>query len=357
MKRQNLNNALSGATCVLLALGALAGCVHKPVTANPLSTGGSVQVLLHGPAIMQTPFRDDGKDGIKVSVPRDAQKQHELASPDMLTRQSENDSCEVTFEIKLEGVQPFTGKPRFAGSREVEDTPFRAIGFRVPDTWKPSGDSFVTMAFPSTHNIDFLRPLYPVRFEDGATAEVPLTEVLEYPATDISKVRLVETRVSRCGTAKPSKEITRLKPLSCEEARERYQTYLKTPEAGAQEPRDSERPYLKEKLEHCAADTHFYFLGVGLPPGTDHAVLVKHGVDFFNRRLLPAIYGSERQIPRGRRLLYVGEEADLGASPRAFRQESPKLLPAVFKYRTLRPLVVPVASTENCTAPGAIIFH
>jgi hypothetical protein len=346
MNRQYLK-ALASVTFALLVLGALPGCTHRPVKPYP-PEAASIQVFVHGTLIVKTPSQDDGTDGIQVFAPRDGdQRRHEMVSPDRETPgQPEKGPCKVTFHIKLVGVDPYHGRPKI-------DDAFAATTFKVPADWKPKDDPFISMSFPSASKIGYLGPLYPVQFVSGPPSQVPLTEILEYSTKDIHQVKLVQTRVTQCGTAKPLTEDKDLKPLRCEEAR----THLQAHKADAESPTTfSQRNSLEKRLDQCSNGTYVYFVGVGLPSAylAAHPDLrMKHGVEFFNERLLVEIFGSENKIPPGRKLVSVGEEKPYGNPSQS--EGAPKLLPTVFTFGAPEPLLKPVASTENCNSPGAIL--
>jgi hypothetical protein len=373
MNRQNIKSQ-SGAMILLIVLGALLGCSAERLNYKTPTEPASIEVFVHGPVNMKLPSRDDGTDGISVSIPKSDEKpdkrEHELVSPDWSTNYPEkNEKCDVTFRVTLEGVEAYRGKPSISKD-------FQSITFHVPD-WKPK-DPFVTMSFPSTESIGYLGPLYPVRFKSGASSQVPLTEVLDFKAKDIRNVQLVQVQVTRCEGEKPVEKKNVLRPMACEDAREKYKAYSDThPPSGKTEYMQG--PSLKKKLQGCARGTYFYFLGVGLPyKEAKFPQNMKHGVDFFNDRLLPEIFGSRESVPEGRKLVSVGPEASGGkdrspsgparsmlrsaepwpaastTTPDAYGEGQPMLLPAKFTYSSPGPRLRPVASTENCNSPGTI---
>jgi hypothetical protein len=351
----NSPKALLGAVYALIVLTALPGCSQEK--------RATVEVILHGPAIIKAPFKDDGSDGITVFVPRDNDKQHEMVPPDMVHRdQPKNSSCKVTFSIKLVGVDSYHGRPTFPSLSPFQPPPVEPISFRVPVTWKPTGDPFISMAFPSAISVGFLKPLKSARFESGRIANIPLTEILNFQTTDIRAVRLVITRVTECGANKPSTEVNEYRPMTCNEVQKQYQQEYEKQDKKQDRTysgKKDARPYLWEKLESCTADTFVYLLGVGVPSPKSKEEEWKayaHGIAFFNDSLLPAIFGTPDQVPRERRLISLSDQEtpSLINSP-VYEQGLPRLLQADFRYQSPRPRLIPVASTENCSAPGAIV--
>lgn len=324
--------------------GTLTGCIHKPAV---------LEAYVHGPTIMKMSSQVDGKDGISLFVPRHSSKVHEV-SPDMSTHESEKEGdCKVTFDFKLVGADPFVGQPRFASPSPIEPSPFRPVTFYVSKTWTVE-DPFVRASFPSTPIIDFLDPLYPVCFKSGDSGAVPLTEILRYSVPNIKKLRMIKTRVTVCPNRGPATQIQYLRPMKCEEARKKYKSYSKLAHALAPEE-ITQRPFLQQRFASCTNNSYFYFLGVGLPPGTDLDTLRKHGRDFFNNYLLPAIFGPDG-VPDGRRLLRIDGEVTPGAGPPVCNSDRAQFVPTVLKSAASQAHVVPIALTENCTAPGAMVI-
>ena len=312
---------------MLLACIMLGGCRHNP---------GIVRVIVHGP-VVTVPT----KAGTTIVVPRS--DLHVTGSPyPKLPPGAGSKPCTETVVFELTGVQS-------AGEETTIDPAFSPVVFKVPN-WKPLGkaeDYSVTMHLPTPRAIDALGPPYEVRFEAGP-ALVPLTQILEFDVRDITKMRRVRTVTTRCGSSEPSRKIDVIAPLSCAEMRKKYEEYFRSISDGAI---NSQRPFIKHELMRCSADTFYLFVGVGLDPRTPHSQFEVHGRDFFNNRLLPEIYGGPENVPPGKKLIEKGPAVPGYGTDHG--EGGPRVIPTSFGGE--RPLYVPVAMTENCTAPGAIV--
>jgi hypothetical protein len=316
--------------CCMLMLG---GCKHRP---------GIVRVIVHGP-VVTVPT----KAGTTIVVPRS--DLHLTASPyPKLPPGADSNACTETSVFELTGVQS-------AGEETTIDPAFSPVIFKVSD-WKPLGkadDYSITMHLPTPRAIDALGPLYDVRFTSNPAepARVPLTQILEFDVRDVTKMRLVRTVTARCGSSEPTRRIDVITPLSCAGMRKKYEEYFRSIPDVAVTEQNSQRPFIEHELKRCSADTFYLFVGVGLDPRTSHSQLEAHGLDFFNNKLLPEIYGGQKNIPPGKKLIEKGLAMPGYGTDHG--EGGPRVIPTSFGGE--RPLYVPVAMTENCTAPGTIV--
>jgi len=347
MKQQMLKPVPS-VMFLLWVLGALNGCMHK--------TGGTrpgppekppVYVIVHGPWVLVVK-----EHRVIALVPRDPG--HEIVSPYPERHEAKlmPADCKTTTEFELQGVD--------SADTTTIDPAFRPVTFNIPD-WeqKKDEDLFVKMKLPIPTRIDGLSPLQPVEFEGnpGKTEYVPLSEILEFRTRDISKVRLVRTEVSTCKTEKSSYPV---KPLSCDEMKQRYDGYWKDPDNPRQKL-SPQRPFLTDIFRRCPNGSRFLFVGVGLHPNAFQQFpeeerlghFAQSGLDFFNNKLLPLVFGGKAKVPRENRLSAI--KADPYETGYSWRL--PKLLPAVYKAPVAKPVSVmyPYASTENCKSLSVII--
>jgi hypothetical protein len=313
-------------TCCMLMLY---GCKHRP---------GIVRVIVHGP-VVTVPTRA----GTTIVVPRS--DLHVTGSPyPQLPPSQGSNACTDTSVFELTGVQS-------AGEGPTIDPAFRPVIFKVPG-WKPLGkeeDYSVKMHFPTPRAIDALGPPYDVLFDSNPPepAQVPLTQILEFDVRDVTKMRFVRTVTTRCGSSEPSRKVDVITPLSCADMRKKYEEYFRSiPDVA-----NSQRPFIEHELMRCSADTFYLFVGVGLDPRTQHSQLEIHGRDFFNNKLLPEIYGGPQNVPPGKKLIEKGFAVPGYGTDHG--DGGPRVIPTSFGGE--RPLYVPVAMTENCTAPGAIV--
>jgi hypothetical protein len=134
----------------------------------------------------------------------------------------------------------------------------------------------------------------------------------------------------------------------------RYRDYQDSMPDQAMDHGLSQRRYVDRWL---AQYSHIYFFGVGLHPdpnpGRYWRENVDHGVRFFNEKLLPSIY-LNKPVPPGTKLIKVGRDA-LPCNQEQLNSSSPSIRPSVWQYSMPQPHLETVASTENCTAPGAVV--
>lgn len=360
MKRHMFKPA-SSVVFLLLVLGATTGCPHKT------STGGGkpnppemsvVSLILHGPVLVITK-----EDGTTVLVPRDKEEVHELVSP-YPTAESHihesSDGCKSTVEFELQGANP---------SRTTSiDPTFDPVRFHVPGWKENSGqEMFVRMKLPLPRTIYSAGHLHGVYFsgkpgDPPTLAWVPLTQVLEFRTSDIKNVKLVRTVVKTCGGEKQPVQTEREIPLSCGEMGKKYNAYFAS--MTDLEEAESDRPYLLQLFRQCDDAPRFLFVSVG--PGADTYAKLdryereKHGIDFFNEKLLPLASDGEFERYKHRRLVPNPNQRPLYNPNQEDRSPLPRLIGASYRplqgsYR--RPMLMPVmfALVENCTSASALV--
>jgi hypothetical protein len=342
----NRRKVLQG-LAALPIVAAFAGCPRhddkdqddhqKPETHPGSSKVRTLRIMLHGPFAVV--LQKDKNYRIKAYVPYDAA--HEFR---FQTLQEPLKKQPYQFTLREESVED-SGQPYI-------DRGFDGFNVDIPK-WKPPSDSFVSLDLPPARVISYVPPLEAVQFEPspefpaGQLTSLPLNHVLEYRVKEGCKVVLHSDQLGDC------------MPLSCDDLHEQYiklwndDGYMKQVwKERYAESKSYWRPPMDQVLTRCSqSDVCYLFLGVGLSPqprketpldGYDHAL------KFFNEKLLPSLYGSD--IPKGKRIM------KLDASPCTSSgglSTSPMLVPAMQRLPFPRARYLPVASTENCTAPCA----
>ena len=323
--------AVAGSAVVLAFFSLFAGCRHKTHI---------VRLIVHGPVVTAATNE-------KTIILAPSDPLHLLAAGYPSLEEATSTPCGAgTYKFKLEGIEP--AEKKAGGSDENDhriDPAFEAITFTRPN-WQPLGQSyFVTMDLPVAARIVALGPLYKVQFSRPGEDFVPLTQMLEFEARDSDDVRLVRT----CGSDKKE-----YKTLSCKEMRARYDNLPVMPKEtrDPDAPKIPEQDYIDFALKSCADDASYLFVGIGtreLVPG--------HGLAFFNKKILPEIFGGEDKVPPDKKLVEhdrlhpnggSGSDNDGVRLIRAsFGGEYPQYVPV--------PRYVPVTMIENCTSPGGFV--
>lgn len=335
----------------LPALGLMGGCQQwfKKDPDRP-TTGTKLCVILQGPFGV---VLSKGK-GYRVTafVPKtDANDplQHEFRF-----RSPTSAPCMAGYRYELlqKGLEITEQEPQV-------DRGFANVLFSV-NKWVPDPDNyFVTLDLPAPDAITYLPPLVPALFDSGHDSgtrlgSVPLNHVLEYRVSNADDLRLRPKESQSCGTG------DELKPWPSVKLLEKYKDLHQELRDEAEAPSSSQRPNVPRLL---AQYSYVYFFGVGVPPNKKGALnlqdlmkqRVDHGVRFFNERLLPAIYQQGQVIPLGSKLKKLGKEA-LQCDTLQDDSSSQGIKPSVWQYSMPQPHLQTVASTENCTAPGATAF-
>jgi hypothetical protein len=341
----NRRSVLRGLAAFPIA-SALAGCHRedgknddgqsdKGKSKSPEHSGvRKLRVILMGPfAVVQ---QKDRNYRIKAYVPFDDERlherKHEFRFPGPLSLEKKHESYQFTLQV--ESLK--TPGPAYV------DSGFAGFNVELPE-WKPPSDAFVSLDLPAPDVISFLPPPEWVLFEpsdqfpQGQNIALPLNHVLEYTLKEGCDVKLVSKQLDHDAT-----------PLSCDDLHQQSIAYEK--KSGHPESQSSLYPLMDQTLTRCSqSNVCTFFLGVGLSPEDASSSWGDyHALKFFNDKLLPSLYGAK--IPQGKRIV------KLKASPCASSggmMMSPAFIPAVQRLPFPQARFVPVASTENCTAPGA----
>jgi len=348
---------VSSGICLML-LGTQVGCMHARGYEHPRGNSGSkvIRLLLHGPYAVVV-----GEDGVTALVPRgDEEHAIEIVSPFPILHEkpAQAGGCKTSSVFELRGVE--------SASAITIDPAFRPVTFSIAGWKPPAGNQelFVTAKLPLPRSLDAIGRLYDVHFASNPDKPmgVPLTQSLEFTTKDAGKVELVRTETRTCGAGKPSSKVETFPALPCGKFKKRYDDYFKSIED--RDGEESQRPYLRHEFERCTDDTWFLYMGVGLHPGTfseldneaRHGRFEDIGRNFFNKKLLPLVYGGEGNIPPGKKL--VPHRDPVTAAPRYLSQNpwsSPQLIPAAYQVHRLLRAYYMFASTENCTSPPVVV--
>ena len=314
-----------GSVVVLASFSLLAGCRHKTHI---------VRLIVHGPVVTAATNE-------KTTIVAPADPLHFLAAGYPSLEEATSTPCGAgAYELSLKGIKPAEKRTGANGENDRDiDPAFDAITFTVPK-WKPLGQPyFVTMDLPAAARIVALGPRYRVQlFGSGEPDFVPLTQMLEFEARDSDDVRLVRT----CGSDKKEYEA-----LSCKEMRARYDKVFRETPPDSDALKSPERNYIDFELRSCADDASYLFVGIGPKNHVSEA----HGLDFFNNKILPEIFGGAANVPPDKKLVKQGNyipNGDNGIENRGVR-----LIRTSFDEEY--PRYVPVMMTENCSAPGGFI--
>lgn len=298
-----------------------------------------LRVILQGPfAVVQ---QKDLDYRIKAYVPYDDERLHEFRFPGPLSpgKKEKDKDKSYQFTLHLESLK--------APGPAYVDSGFAAFNVELPE-WKPPSDAFVSLDLPVPDVITFLPPTEGVLFESsdqfpqGQTTTLPLNHVLEYTLKEGCDVKLVSKQLDHAAT-----------PLSCDDLHQQSIRYEK--EHNIPESQFPQHSLMDQTITRCSqSNVCIYYLGVGLPPEYVQQHLLDgkvndHALTFFNKKLLPSLYNRVK-IPHGRQIVKL---YDSPCVPSTGMMMSPALMPAVQRLPFPRGRYVPVASTENCTAPGA----
>lgn len=319
--------AVVGTVVVLASFSLLAGCRHKTHIVRLLVHGSVVTGLIHEKTIILAP----------------ADPAHSLVGGYPNLEETISTACSAgAYEFTLKGIKPAEKKTGANGENgSTIDPAFAPITFTMPN-WKPLGlPYFVTMDLPAATRIVALGPQYPVQFASGESDFVPLTQMLEFEVHDSDDVRLVR----KCG--QDEKEY---RPLSCTEMRARYDKVFTQvpPDPHALKP--TERNYIDFALKSCADDASYLFVGIGIDPRHGPSS-EDHGIDFYNKKILPEIFGGADKVPADKKLVKNGHVTPNGG--RGSDNGEVRLIKTSFDGEY--PRYVPVLMIENCTSPAAFV--
>lgn len=307
----------------------------KPEKHDRFSGVRKLRVILMGPfAVVQ---QKDLDYRIKAYVPYDDESLHEFRFPGPLSPGKKDKSYQ--FTLQLESLK--TPGPAYV------DSGFAGFNVDLAE-WKPPSDAFVSLDLPSPDVISFLPPTEGVLFEpsdqfpQGQTTTLPLNHVLEYTLKEGCEARLRSKQLDHDAA-----------PLSCDDLHQQSIKYEN--DNGVLESQYSQHHLMDQTITRCSqSNVCTYFLGVGLSPEYVHqhsldGKVSDHALRFFNKKLLPSLYNLTK-LPPGRQIVKL---YDSPCVPSTGMMMSPALMPAVQRLPFPQTRYVPVASTENCTAPGA----
>lgn len=324
-------------------MAAFAGCHRNSdrddtVKPDPGKSGDSygaskirtLQVILQGPFAVVV--QKDRNYRIQAYVPYDDGGKHEFRFPGPLAVQNKHKFYQFRLE---EDSLELSGRPPYI------DRGFDGFNVQLPE-WHSPSDSFVSLDLPAPDVIGYMPPALPVLFEPSAAfpqgqfTTLPLNHILEYRVKEGCKVHLRSRQLGDCI------------PLTCDDLYQQ-QTQLRK-KLQIPETHDSQRPSTAPELIRCSqSDVCTFFLGVGLAPRM-HEDIVRvdrdHALEFFNKKLLPSLYGPN--IPAGKKIDRLNVTQ---CSPSIETAISPVLTPAVRRLRFPQPGPLNVVATENCTSP------
>ena len=201
----------------------------------------------------------------------------------------------------------------------------------------PPPNYFVSIDLPVPDLMTFIPPSEPVVFVGGRVAFAPLNHVLEYKIRNVSKVLL------------HSEQMKDQAPLAFSEIFNGYQDHFKREkEYKDKAGHGPQFPRTKGELDRPSeADVYTYFFGVGVPPGMlSDADAVQHGLEFFNKRLVP-LFPNSKDLKPLTEIRNYGEPC----TPMPKTTQS-SLKPAVLRQSMQKPRLLLVTGAEDCRAPG-----
>jgi len=327
MKRRELLRGLFA----LSAVGVLNGCKegaktdHDDPHREPKNPA-ILKVVLQGPFAVVLKRKDE-RFTVSAFIPPDPAHQFRFQTP---TSVVEKPAPKYHFTLGTEGLDLSERRPYL--DHGLDDMYFHLGEYPAPDY-------FVSIDLPGPDLMTFIPPSEPVVFVDGRLAFAPLNHVLEYKIRDVSKVLLT------------SEQLPEQHPLAFsgifkgyQEHFDREKEYKDKPGHGPQFPRT------KGELERPAEpQVYTYFLGVGVPPGMlSDADAVQHGLNFFNKKLVPL-------FPNSKDLKPLSEIRDYGYPCTPSGKTAPsRLKPAVLKESAAKPRLLLVSSAEDCRATGLV---
>ena len=286
---------------------------------------GTLKVVIVGPfaAVIQP-----GKNfHVTAYIPHDREKQHEFRFQNP-NRVMPADKA-YDFTLSSQGLEPNQRQPYV--DRGFDDFNVNIHG------WPGAANYFVKIELPPPDVISFIPLSEPVIFRQNSRRGVmQLNMVLEYRASDLRQVCMFAGQGKDC-----------LKPMSCEELYEHYETYWKAEKKDQSHSRQTE-----DDLSKCAhSQTSAYFFGVGLPPHSRLNYNDDHALHFFNETLLPSL--GKDPVLQTKILQKLGKPGD-PCAPVAALEYAPSVTPAVFRMDNPRPRLLTVASAEDCRVGGMI---
>lgn len=293
----------------------------------------TLKVVLQGPFAVVLKRRDD-RFVISAFIPPDPAHQFRFQKP--TPEGVQTSAPKYHFTLDGDGLA-------ITGHRPYIDHGLDDMNFDLGEY--PEPNYFVAVDLPAPDIITYIPPTEPVVFEGGRIAFAALNHVLEYKITDRQKVLL------------HSKELGDQKALPFSEMFQRYQQHLDQ----ERDYKDKDKPphgpqsaRTRGELEHASEPEVFtYFFGVGVPPFPDPSAMsdaeaVRHGLDFFNHKLVPL-------FPHSRNLKELSQIRNYGdpCTPTGTTTSS-GVKPAVLRRSNEKPRLLLVTSAEDCRVPGLL---
>lgn len=285
----------------------------------------TLKVVIQGPFAVVLKRKDE-RYSISAFIPPDPIHQFRFQTPMNVL---ENPAPKYHFTLGTEGLEVIERR------RPYIDHGLDDMNFDLGEY--PAPDYFVSIDLPVPDLMTFIPPSEPVVFVGGRLAFAPLNHVLEYKIRDVPKVLL------------HSEQLKDTLPLAFSEIFKGYQEHFNKEQEYKDKPGHGPQfPQTKGELAGSSeADVYTYFFGVGVPPGTlSSADAIQHGLDFFNKKLVPL-------FPNSKDLKPLSEIRNYGEPCTPTGKTAPsRLKPAVLQQSTPKPRLLLVSSAEDCRGPG-----
>ena len=320
MKRRELLRGLFA----LSAAGVLNGCREKPDHDESHRETKTLKVVIQGPFAVVLKKREE-RYSISAFIPPDPLHQFRFQTP----MRVENTAPKYHFTLGTEGLEVNERR------RPYLDHGLDDMNFDLGEY--PAPNYFVSIDLPVPDLMTFIPPSEPVVFVDGRLAFAPLNHILEYKIRNVSEVLL------------HSGQLKDTAPLAFSEIFKGYQDHFDKEQEYKDKPgHGPQAPRTKSELgQPSEADVYTYFFGVGVPPGTLSVdAAVQHGLEFFNKRLVPL-------FPNSKDLKPLSEIRDYGYACTPMPKTTPSSLkPTVLRQSMQKPRLLLVTGAEECRAPG-----
>lgn len=321
MNRRNLLAAVVS----LPVAGALNACRRKP---QPPARA-TLKVILNGPFGVVLQSANDYR--ITAYVPSDPAHEHELRfrGPTEVAGSETKTGKSATyyFELRGEGLDIDRGSPRI-------DQGFYDFNFPHIGNWELPKDPFVVVDLPRPDYITFTPPAQPILFGGRPTLQ-PLDHILEYRMSEPGKVRV------KSGDKEEPQP-----PPTCSELLKQYEEYGSR--GGTVNSDNAQLKNIEEMLRSCGPSDRCLLFGVGFDPYQPGLTPEEHGINFFNKVLLPSFLSNVPDLAKPlQKIGTCGQAAGDGLS-------SPVLMPAVLTYPTFRPRLLQVSSVLDCKIGGVM---
>jgi hypothetical protein len=324
MKRRELLSGLFA----LSAAGLVTGChgSEMPQPENQQSKApATLKVILQGPFAVVLKKRDE-RFTISAFIPPDPAHEFRFGTP----MNVEKSGPKYHFTLEPEGLE-------VSGRYPYIDHGFDDMFFELGKY--PEPDYFVSVDLPAPDLITFIPPSEPVVFVGGKLAFAPLNHVLEYKIANRGRVMLRSDQLKEKNQRPLAfSEIFR----QYQQHGEREQEYKDKPGHGPQFPRT------KAELGRSTEPEVFtYFFGVGPAPKSLTTMdAIQHGLNFFNKKLVPLFPNSPNLKP-------LSEIRDYGQPCTPIGKTSPSSMkPAVLTDNVQKPRLLQVTAVEDCRAAG-----